>query len=108
VEILDPTADPVELHRRTLDLAAPAENVIAGNVLAGNVIAGKVVGLRLDRAWRSYMVVVDEWEKLLRRDGAEPLVLWTGERIGDEGETTRADLEEWSRRIDCGVVGLGN
>jgi hypothetical protein len=54
------------------------------------------------------MVVVDEWEKLLRRDGAVPRVLWTGGRIDDEGETTRNDLNEWSRLIDCGVVGLGN
>jgi hypothetical protein len=94
VEILDPTVDPIEYHATTFDVAAP--------------IAGKVVGLRLDRAWRSYMIVVEEWERLLRRDGAEPLVLWTGERIGDAGEATRADLDEWSRRIDCGVVGLGN
>ena len=74
----------------------------------GASLAGKVIGLRLDRAWRSYMVVVEEWEKLLRAGGAHPVVLWTGERIGDEGATTRADLDEWSRRIDCGVVGLGN
>jgi hypothetical protein len=72
------------------------------------VLAGKVVGLRLDRAWRSYMVVIEEWEKLLRRDMAQPRVIWTGGRIGDEGETTRSDLNEWSDLIDCGVVGLGN
>jgi hypothetical protein len=54
------------------------------------------------------MVVVEEWERLLRRDGAEPRLVWTGERIGDAGETTRSDLDEWSHRIDCGIVGLGN
>jgi hypothetical protein len=71
-------------------------------------IAGKVVGLRLDSAWRSYIAIVDEWEQMLFADGAIPKVLWAGERVGDEGVQTRADLDEWSRLIDIGVVGLGN
>ncbi|GMU77361.1 MAG: hypothetical protein AMXMBFR46_01620 [Acidimicrobiia bacterium] len=71
-------------------------------------ITGKVVGLRLDTAWRSYVAIVDEWEQMLRADGAIPKVLWAGERVGEEGEQTRADLEEWSRLVDIGVVGLGN
>jgi hypothetical protein len=71
-------------------------------------IAGKVVGLRLDTAWRSYIAIVDEWEQMLAADGAIPEVLWAGDRVGDEGVKTRADLEEWSRLVDIGVVGLGN
>ena len=71
-------------------------------------IAGKIVGLRLDTAGRSYIAVVDEWEQMLTADGAIPKVLWAGDRVGDEGVKTRADLDEWSRRIDIGVVGLGN
>jgi hypothetical protein len=95
MQILDPTvALATEEQSLTFDVAGP--------------LAGKTVGLRLDRAWRSYMAVVEEWKKLLRRDGAVPRVLWTGGRIDDEGETTRKDLNEWSRLIDCGVVGLGN
>jgi len=74
----------------------------------GGPLAGKSVGLRLDEVWRSYVAVVDEWERLLVDDGAIPRVLWVGERLGGEGEKTRADLEEWSRLIDIGVVGLGN
>jgi hypothetical protein len=74
----------------------------------GAPIAGKVVGLRLDRAWRSYIAVVDEWERMLRADGATPALLWVGDRVGEEGERTRSDLDEWSRLIDIGVVGLGN
>ena len=52
--------------------------------------------------------VVDEWERLLHADGATVRVLVTGERVGPEGDTTRADLEEWSKLVDVGVVGLGN
>ncbi|HSS09260.1 MAG TPA: hypothetical protein VLL25_05215 [Acidimicrobiales bacterium] len=94
MQILDPTvAFEVDHESPTFDVG---------------LLAGKVVGLRLDRAWRSYMVVIEEWEKLLRRDMARPRVIWTGGRIGDEGETTRSDLNKWSDLIDCGVVGLGN
>jgi hypothetical protein len=95
MQILDPTvAFEADHESATFDVGGP--------------LAGKVVGLRLDRAWRSYLVVIEEWEKLLRRDLAVPQVIWTGGRIGDEGETTRSDLNEWSGLIDCGVVGLGN
>ena len=45
---------------------------------------------------------------MLKADGAIPALVWVGERVGAEGEKTRADLEEWSRLIDIGVVGLGN
>jgi hypothetical protein len=95
VEILDPTFDfEPDVATQTFDVGGP--------------LAGKVVGLRLDRAWRSYMAVIEVWQELLQRDQAVPRVLWTGERIGDEGDKTRTDLDEWSRLIDCGVVGLGN
>jgi hypothetical protein len=95
IEILDPRSGAVDdAASLTYDLVRPLQ--------------GAKVGLRLDHSWRSYYTVVDVWEQRLRRDGAEPVVLWTGERVGGEGVTTRADLDEWSRLVDCGVVGLGN
>ena len=69
---------------------------------------GVVVGLRSDHSWRSYFAVIDVWETMLRRDGAIVRVLWAGDRAGPQGEQTRADVEEWSRLVECGVVGLGN
>jgi hypothetical protein len=95
IEILDP--------RALIDEDATSETFALGTSLAG-----KVVGLRLDQSWRSYEIVLDEWQKLLVGEGAIPQVLVTGERVGDEGEQTRSDLAEWSRLIDIGVVGLGN
>ena len=71
-------------------------------------LAGARVGLRLDAAWRSYFTVLDEWEQRLRTAGAEPVRLLTGERAGAGAERTRADLDEWSRLVECGVIGLGN
>jgi len=74
----------------------------------GRSVAGATVGLRLDRSWRSYFTVVDVWTELLERDGATVRVLWTGDRAGPEAEQTRDDVEEWSRLVEIGVVGLGN
>lgn len=95
IEILDPTVSFDEGDQ------APTFSLTGG-------VSGKVVGLRLDHAWRSYHLVVDEWQALLEADGAKVRVVWPGERVGAEGERTRADLAEWSRLVDCGVVGLGN
>jgi hypothetical protein len=95
IVILDPTAPPGDVS------AAVSHDV-------GRSLQGVRVGLRLDRSWRSYEVVLGVWERLLRADGATPEVLVVGERIGDEGERTRNDLDEWSRLVDVGVVGLGN
>jgi len=95
ITILDPRViPPRDPETATFDVDGP--------------IAGKTVGLRLDHAWRSYIAIVDEWEDMLEADGAIPKLLWVGERVGAEGEKTRADLDEWSRLIDIGVVGLGN
>jgi hypothetical protein len=95
ITILDPTAPPgADEASKSYDL--------------GRSLQGVRVGLRLDRSWRSYEVVLGVWQRLLTADGAIPQVLVVGERIGDEGERTRNDLDEWSRLVDVGVVGLGN
>src|SRR5207248_413788 len=74
IQILDPRAQAEgDESAPTYDLTRP--------------MRGAKVGLRLDHSWRAYYVVVGVWEELLRRDGAEPHVLWTGERGGGEGVT---------------------
>ena len=45
-------------------------------------------GLRLDKAWRSYIIVADVWKGQLERDGAIPKILWTGDH---SGPSARAD-----------------
>ena len=71
-------------------------------------LAGVVVGLRLDRAWRSYITVAEVWEKNLADAGAIPKILWTGDHSGPNAAQTRAEVEEWARLVECGVIGLGN
>ncbi len=74
-------------------------------------LAGVRVGLEVDYAWLSYYTVIDEWERLLRADGADPLTLWV-ERSRKEPRRdptqVEAEVEEWAKLIECGVVGLGN
>lgn len=74
----------------------------------GRRLAGVEVGLRYDASWRSYFTVVDEWERLLAADGARVRRLLAGDRVGPAAESTRSDVEEWSRLVEVGVVGLGN
>ena len=90
-----------------LPTAAPRHDSGATAYVLDRPIAGLRVGLRHEGSWRSWMLIVEEWEQLLRRDGAEPVVLKAGGRVGEEGEQTRADVEAWAKDIDCGVSGLG-
>ncbi len=90
-----------------LPTAKPREDIGAPAYTLNRSIAGLRVGLRHEGSWRSWMLIVDEWERFLRRDGAEPVVLKAGGRVNDEGEQTRADVAAWAADIDCGISGLG-
>jgi hypothetical protein len=91
--------------------AVPSE-IKPGPFALGRPIAGVHVGLRVDFAWLCYMTVIDEWERLLTADGAVPHTLWVERSrqsvVKRDDAELRADIEEWSRLIDCGLAGLGN
>lgn len=94
IAVLDPTAPP------------PEEDLGPGPAVDN--LQGKLVGIRFDRTWRSFEWVVDEWARSLRADGAEVRLWCAGNRIGDEGEATRVELESFVGEVDLAVVGLGN
>lgn len=94
VTILDPTARP------------PAVDVDPGP--DAGALAGKVVGLRYDTAWPSFEWVVAEWTPRLEAAGAEVRHWIAGNRIGDEGEQTFRELDEFADGVDLALVGLGN
>jgi hypothetical protein len=94
IVVLDPTAPP------PADEAGPEPTVTE--------LAGKVVGIRSDRTWRSFEWVADEYERELRAAGADVRRWVAGNRIGEEGERTRRELEEFADAVDLAVVGLGN
>ena len=94
ITVLDPTAPP------------PADELGPGPD-AGE-LTGKVVGLRHDVTWRSFEWVIDEWAERLRDAGAELVVWAAGNRVGEEGEKTAQQLEEFVDTVDVALVGLGN
>lgn len=103
-------AAPNRRDRRILirrPTASFADDRGAPSYVLDRKLAGVRVGIRHDGTWRSWQYISRVWADLLRRDGAIPVVLQTGERTGPEGEKTRADLEAWHGQIDCAVSGLG-
>ena len=87
--------------------ARPPSEIGAPTFVLNRPIAGLKVGMRHEGSWRSWMLIVDEWQGFLRRDGATPVVVKTGERTAAEGERTRALVAEWAQSVDCGISGLG-
>src|SRR5437867_4151429 len=69
---------------------------------------GKVLGIRVDRAWRSFHVYADELGRLAReRLGVADVVVFDPEtRIGTP-EAESGKVVEFARRVDAAVVGLG-
>ena len=94
ITILDPTAAAPEV--------SPDPGPDAG------ALAGKRVGIRYDTAWHSFEWVIDEWQRELEAAGAEVRTWCAGNRIGDEGERTFRELDEFAGAHDVAIVGLGN
>jgi hypothetical protein len=94
IRILDPVAAPPEVDTDPGPDAGP--------------LVGKVVGLRSDTAWKSYEWVLDEWAPRLLAAGAQVKHWVAGNRIGEGGEQTFAELAEFAAAVDVGIVGLGN
>jgi hypothetical protein len=94
IRILDPTAPPPDIDPDPGPDAGP--------------LAGKKIGIRFDRAWKSFLWVIDEWKAPFQDLGAE-LVTWcAGNRIGDEGERTQHQLASFATDVDIALIGLGN
>ena len=94
IKVLDPTAAPPEVD----DHPGPD---------AGQ-LRGKTVGIRYDTAWRSFEWVLDEWKRELTDVGADVNVWCAGNRVGEEGDRTFKELEEFADGVDIAIVGLGN
>lgn len=92
--ILDPTA------RRADDIADPGPDA--------GLLAGKRIGFRLDRMWRAWDWISEQWAEEFRKAGAEVSFWRSGGRSGDEGERHARDYAEFLQSIDIAVVGLAN
>jgi hypothetical protein len=94
VRVLDPTAAP------------PAADPDPGPDLGP--LAGRTIGVRFDRAWRSWLWVLDEWEPRLAAAGARVVRWEAGNRVGVDGAETFAQLGVFAADVDAALVGLGN
>jgi hypothetical protein len=94
ITVLDPTAAPPEVD--------PDPGTDAGD------LAGRIVGIRSDRTWPSFEWVLDEWTRELTAAGAQVRAWRAGNRIGDDGVRTFAELDDFATDVDIAVIGLGN
>ena len=52
--------------------------------------------------------LIDEWADRLREAGADVVVWAAGNRVGEGGERTARQLDEFADAVDIALVGLGN
>jgi hypothetical protein len=94
IRVLDPTASPPDISTDPGPEAGP--------------LAGKRLGIRFDQTWQSFITATAEWAQCLEASGAQ-LRWWNaGSRVGEEGERTRRELQEFVASVDVAIVGLGN
>jgi hypothetical protein len=87
--------------------ATPAGEVSAPTFRLDRPLRGLRVGIRTDRAWRSWQLIAALWDGYLRRDGANTTLVETQSQVGDAGADDRKHIAELASVVDCAVVGLG-
>lgn len=92
--VLDPTAN------REDDNASPGPDA--------GLLAGKRIGFRLDRMWRAWDWISEQWAEKFREAGAEVVFWRSAGRSGDEGDRCEREYAEFLASIDVAVVGLAN
>jgi hypothetical protein len=100
------STDPATIWVRR-PTAAPAGEVSAPAFVLNRPVAGLTVGIRADRAWRSWQLISGIWAGYLERDGATTVSVETGAQMGQPGSDDRKQIEELANVTDCAIVGLG-
>jgi len=72
------------------------------------VLAGKRIGFRVDRMWRAWDWISEQWAQKLREAGAEVSFWRSAGRSGEEGERCAREYADFISSIDIAVVGLAN
>ena len=116
VVVHDPRVEPVapapREHSSTSVIVSPAASVAPGNDSPGpdaGPLRGLTVGFRVDRLWRSWDWVADEWARRLTEAGAT-VTSWRRFQglDGAEGDTHEQEFAAFLKTVDVAVVGLGN
>ena len=87
--------------------APPAGDVSAPTFRLERPLTGLTIGLRTDRAWRSWQLIASVWDEYLKRDGAQTIAVETGAQIGDPASSDRKQIDEFAGQVDAAIVGLG-
>ena len=93
-KILDPTAT------RISDNADPGPEA--------GLLSGKRIGFRVDRMWRAWDYISEQWADKFRDAGASVSFWCSGGRSGIEGERQDAEYKAFVASIDVAIVGLAN
>jgi hypothetical protein len=96
--------DTIWVRRPT---AEPAGDVSAPTFRLDRPLPGTTIGLRTDRAWRSWQAIAHIWELYLRRDGAQTVAVETGAQVGQPASNDRKEIAELAVQVDAAIVGLG-
>lgn len=91
-----------------LDPTASRDDNIADPGPEAGLLAGKRVGIRVDRIWRAWDWIAEDWAERMRAAGCEVSFWRSTDRSGAVGERQAAELAEWLTTIDVVVVGLAN
>lgn len=93
--------------RIRLPTAAPEVTDCASTFSVGQSIAGLRIGIRTDRAWRSWVHIGHAWADRLEADGAAVMTVETGAMVGDAGAHDRKRIDDLAPQVDAAIVGLG-
>lgn len=100
------TTQPATIRVRR-PTAKPAGDVSAPAFTLGRPVSGLTIGIRADRAWRSWQLISGIWAERLQRDGAATIAVETGAQMGRPGADDRKEIEELAGVADAAIVGLG-
>jgi hypothetical protein len=87
--------------------AEPAGEVSAPTFTLDRPVEGLTIGVRADRAWRSWQLISTIWAERLQREGAATIEVETGAQMGQPGAEDRKEIEELASTTDAAIVGLG-
>src|SRR4051812_34746526 len=87
--------------------AKPAGDVSAPAFTLDRPVSGLTIGIRADRAWRSWQLISSIWSERLQGDGAATIEVETGAQMGQPGADDRKEIEDLAGVADAAIVGLG-
>lgn len=87
--------------------AEPAGDVSAPAFTLDRPVTGLTIGVRADRAWRSWQLISSIWAERLHGEGAATVEVETGAQMGQPGADDRKEIEELASTTDAAIIGLG-